>query len=77
MAKNSKQKIIDFKGARYMGILKAGKVHVRVKRTARGQNMLVGVFDPLDGFWHNDTLPRPVRQEIEEAFGWFIPLAPT
>ena len=69
MAKNSKQKTIEYKGARYMGILKEGKVHVRVKRTARGQNMLVGVFDPIDGFWHNDTLPLPVKLQMEAIFG--------
>ena len=69
MAKNSKQKTIEYTGARYMGILKEGKVHVRVKRTARGQNMLVGVFDPAEGFWHNDTLPLFVRHEIEDCFG--------
>ncbi len=69
MAKNSKQKTIEYKGSHYMGVMKAGKVHVRVKRTARGQNMLVGVFDPIDGFWHNDTLPLPVKLQMEAIFG--------
>ena len=69
MAKNAKQKTIEYKGSLYMGVMKAGKVFVRVKRTARGQNMLVGVFDPLDAFWHNDTLPSPVKREIEALYG--------
>lgn len=70
MAKNLKQRNIDYKGVRYTGFLKAGKVHVRVKRTACGQNLLVGVFDPLGGLWHNDSLlPDFVKQEVEAIYG--------
>ena len=72
MAKNSKrdtQTVVTYKGSKYVGVKKAGKVQVRVQRTACGQNMLVGVFNPADGFWHNDTLPHPVKREIEACYG--------
>lgn len=66
--KRNTQRVVHYKGSKYVGTQKAGKILVRVQRTACGQNMLVGVFDPIDGFWHNDTLPHPVKREIEAVF---------
>ncbi len=71
MAKN-KQKNSSFttkKGDVYNGTLSGGKLKVTIQRTARGQNMLVGVLDLASKEWHNaKTIPNEVRLHFEDKF---------
>ena len=69
MGKSSKQKTVKYKGITYIGIMKSGKVCVRSERTAHGQNLLVGVYDPTASTWQNrSNLPIFVKKEMEYAF---------
>ena len=70
MAKTSaKRKTINYKGDEYIGVLKCGKVRVFIERTARGQQILIGVYDPTTTTWCDKAmLPTFVKEEIECAF---------
>ena len=69
MASSGRKIRVTYNGDEFIGIEKAGKVHVRVERTARGQNILAGIFNPKNKSWHNDngTVPLPmfVKEQIE------------
>lgn len=71
MAKK-KAKIASFttkKGDVYNGTLSGGKLKVTIQRTARGQNMLVGVLDLASREWHNaKAMPSEVRLHFENKF---------
>ena len=57
------------KGEVYNGVLNNVKLKVTIQRTARGQNMLVGVFDPNTRQWHNaKAMPAEVRTYFEDKF---------
>lgn len=68
----SKQKSSSFvtkKGDVYNGVLSGGKLKVTIQRTARGQNIFVGVFDIKTKEWHNDkALPGEVKSHFEDKF---------
>ena len=71
MAKNGKKNkslTLTEKGTTYTGTIKGGKVRVTTARTAPGQHMTVGVFDLTTRQWHNDELPKIVKQKFEAAF---------
>ena len=60
MAKSRKsQKIkptqVEIDGVNYTCSRKNGKVTVRTTRTARGQNLVAGVYDIAEGVWYNDN----------------------
>lgn len=59
---------IEYHGEKYVATEKEGKVVVRTERTARGQNVLAGVFDPKQRTWQNDNLPRFVKEQIETKY---------
>ncbi len=61
--------VIEYRGEKYIATEKEGKIKVKVERTAHGQNVLVGVFDPKGRTWHNDKdLPRSVKEQIETKY---------
>ena len=66
--KKSKSLTLTENGNTYTGTSKNGKVRVTKARTARGQLMTMGVFDTVTRKWHNDELPKSVKQKIEAAF---------
>ena len=69
MAKESAQKVVHYKGATYVGKAKGGKIHVFTKRTAKGQNLLISVYDPIATAWYDKgTLPTFVKKELECSF---------
>lgn len=59
---------IVFGGVTYTCLRKNGKVMVRTTRTAKGQNLLAGVYDIASDTWHNDngdnSLPTAVKNHI-------------
>lgn len=59
---------IEYRGEKYFAAEKEGKVIVRTERTAHGQNVLAGVFDPKQRTWQNDDLPRSVKEQIETKY---------
>lgn len=60
--------VVEYRGEKYVATEKEGKVIVRIERTARGQNVLAGVFDPKQRTWQNDDLPRSVKEQIETKY---------
>ncbi|MBR2710679.1 hypothetical protein IKF02_03590 [Candidatus Saccharibacteria bacterium] len=69
MARSKKVKNFDHKGVTYVGSLRANKVTVRVERTARGQNCVVGIYDVTNKNWHNvKNLPKTAREYFEKIF---------
>ena len=59
---------IEVNGTTYQCTRKNGKVTVRTARTAKGQNMIAGVYDIASNAWHNDngsaSLPPSVKDHI-------------
>ncbi|MBO7132101.1 hypothetical protein J6V85_02465 [Candidatus Saccharibacteria bacterium] len=59
---------VVFGGVTYTCLRKDGKVVVRTTRTAKGQNLLAGVYDIASKTWHNDngdnSLPSAVKEHI-------------
>ena len=73
--KKQKQKTIECKGTKYVCVLRNAKVAVRVKRTARGQIMLAGTLNLVDGTWQNANnrsapLPSHIKNEVERIFSY-------
>lgn len=51
----------------YKGTLEKGKIKVRTKRTAQGQNTIVGIYVISEREWHNDkALPNTVKRRFEK-----------
>ena len=67
--KSSKPKrtviVTSKKGVKYYGTFENRKVKVDEERTARGQNLTVGVFDVDAKRWFNDSLPGDIKQKFE------------
>ena len=60
---------ITKKGDVYNGIVDNNKLKITTQRTARGQHMLVGVFDIATKKWHNEgNLPKEVKRYFEDRF---------
>lgn len=63
-----RQKTIHYRGIKYVGISKAGKVHVYAERTARGQQLLAGTFYLDTKLWGNRSKNIPLPQEVQRIF---------
>lgn len=71
MAKSNKsQKIkptqISIDGATYTCSRKNGKITVRTTRTARGQNLVAGVYDIAEGVWYNDSGDNSLSKKAKD-----------
>ncbi|MBR3175969.1 hypothetical protein IKF26_01025 [Candidatus Saccharibacteria bacterium] len=62
----AKPRKITHNGITYSCLRKNGKITVRISRTAKGQNIIVGVYDIINGTWHNDNSDVPLTEKTKE-----------
>lgn len=67
--KKPQKTTMSYKGITYTGTFDNGTLKVRSQRSACGNEMVKGVFDPIANTWHNDhSLPIAVRKYFESVF---------
>ncbi len=66
MAKSKKPMQVVIGGIAYYCSREDGKIKVRIARTARGQNLIAGVYDLSTKTWHNDNSNAPLPQKAKD-----------
>ena len=64
--KKTKPMQVVIGGVAYQCTFKNGKITVRTDRTARGQNMVAGVYDTVTKTWHNDSNGGPLPKKAKD-----------
>ncbi|MBQ3465276.1 hypothetical protein IJH15_03660 [Candidatus Saccharibacteria bacterium] len=58
---------VDIDGVTYTCSRKNGRITVRTSRTAKGQNLVAGVYDIAEGVWYNDCGDGSLSRKAKEV----------
>ena len=72
MKPTPKHHVISYRDKSYHCERKNGKIYVKVERTARGQDLIAGIYSLVWGLWEEEgckaPLPKKVKKTVEDLY---------